>query len=83
MIAKEKSEELIANSMPLAHDCENDNKVVAVKIALLCVKEILRATQKERISRDGLGIDVTFDTYWIEVEDNLKQILKNYELYKR
>jgi hypothetical protein len=40
MKAKEKAEELVANSMPLAHDWESDNKVVAIKIALLCVKEI-------------------------------------------
>jgi hypothetical protein len=74
MKAKEKAEELVANSMPLAHDWESDNKVVAIKIALLCVKEILKATQKESISRDGLRVDVTFDTYWVKVEDELKQM---------
>jgi hypothetical protein len=74
MKEKEKAEELVANSMPLAHDWESDNKVVAIKIALLCVKEILKATQKESISRDGLRVDVTFDTYWVKVEDELKQM---------
>jgi len=41
MTPKEKAKELVNKSMPLAHDWEADNKVVAVKIALLCVDEIL------------------------------------------
>lgn len=71
MTPKEKAKELLNKSMPLAHDWESDNKVVAIKIALLCVDEIIKATQRETINDSGTGIDVIPMRYWVDVKHEL------------
>jgi hypothetical protein len=71
MKAKDKAKELLNKSMPLAHDWEADNKVVAIKIALLCVDEVIKATQKESINDSGTGIDIIPMKYWLDVKHEL------------
>jgi hypothetical protein len=71
MTTKEKAKDLLKRSMPLAHDWENDDKVVAVKIALLCVDEIIKATQRETINDIGTGIDVIPMKYWVDVKQEI------------
>ena len=72
MTPKEKAKDLLKRSMPLAHDwkCVYD-KVVAIKIALLCVDEIIKATHRETINDSGTGIDVIPVKYWIDVKHEL------------
>ena len=53
MTPKEKAKYLVNKSMPLAHDWESDNKVVAVKIALLCVDEIQEHAQMIETEYEG------------------------------
>ena len=53
MTPKEKAKYLVNKSMPLAHDWEIDNKVVAVKIALLCVDEIQEHAQMIETEYEG------------------------------
>ena len=53
MTPKERAEYLVNKSMPLAHDWESDNKVVAVKIALLCVDEIQEHAQMIETEYEG------------------------------
>lgn len=57
--------------MPLAHDWESDNEVVAIKIALLCVDEIIKAFNFPKY--DGSpDFEVNGDEmYWIEVKEAL------------
>jgi len=71
MTPKEKAKDLLKRSMPLAHDWEADNKVVAIKIALLCVDEIIKATQRETINDSGTGIDVIPMKYWVDVKHEI------------
>jgi ATP-dependent protease HslVU (ClpYQ) peptidase subunit len=71
MKAKEKAKDLVKKSIPLAHDWETDNKVVAVKIALLCVDEIIKATQREYINDSGTGLDIIPMQYWLDVKHEL------------
>jgi hypothetical protein len=61
---KEKAIELVERSMPLAHDWEADNKVVAIKIALLCVDEML----------EELGEFSNDDGYQLSRVDYLKEV---------
>ena len=65
MTPKEKARELVGKSMPLAHDWESDNEIVAIKIALLCVNEIL--------SHAGTvnNHDVSF---WYDVKKEIEQL---------
>ncbi len=66
MTPKEKAKELIEKSMPLAHDWEADNLVVAKKIALLCVDEVL-----EIIRYHGTDIGKHSLNYWIDVNHEI------------
>ncbi len=66
MTPKEKAKDLVNKSMPLAHDWEADNKVVAVKIALLCVDEIL-----EIIRYHGTDIGKHSLKHWLDVKHEL------------
>ena len=43
----ERAKELFKKSLPLAHDWEADNVIVAKKIAILCVDEILALDNDE------------------------------------
>jgi len=71
MTPKEKAKDLVNKIMPLAHDWEAENKVAAVKIALLCVDEIIKATQREYINDNGTGLDIIPVQYWIDVKQEL------------
>ena len=71
MTPKEKAKELFRTSMPLAHDWEADSETVAIKIALFCVDEIIKATQRETINDSGTGIDIVPMKYWIEVKHEI------------
>ena len=67
MTPKEKAKHLVKRSMPLAHDWESDNEIVAVKIALLCVDVILN-----EVGAKGWEVDTATKTnYWQDVETEL------------
>ena len=41
------------------------------KLALLCVDEIIKATQRETINDSGTGIDVIPMRYWVDVKQEI------------
>lgn len=47
------------------------NDYMATKYSLLCVNEIIKATQKENINNNGTGIDVIPMKYWLDVKDEI------------
>ena len=76
MTPKEKAKDLVKKSMPLAHDWEAENKVVAVKIALLCVDEIIQTKPLEKDYEDHghRGREVWYNDmtdYWLSVKHEL------------
>jgi hypothetical protein len=64
MTPKDKAKELVKKSMPLAHDWEAHNEIVAIKIALLCVDEIINNDY-------GSRSDMIF---WREVKEEIKKL---------
>ena len=73
MTPKEKAKYLVNKSMPLAHDWESDNEVVAIKIALLCVNEILdtKPLEKDYEDHGHRGREVWYNDktdYWLNVK---------------
>ena len=73
MEPKEKAKDLYKKSLPLAHDWESENKVVAKKIALLCVDEITKATSRDTINEETNSIDVIPLQYWVKVKDEINK----------
>ena len=71
MTPKEKAKYLVNKSMPLAHDWESDNKVVAVKIALLCVDEIQEHAQM--IETEYNGYDNPYQ-YFLIVKQEINKL---------
>ena len=71
MTPKEKAKYLVNKSMPLAHDWESDNKVVAVKIALLCVDEIQEHAQM--IETEYNGYDNPYQ-YFLQVKQEINKL---------
>jgi len=72
MTPKEKAKDLVKKSIPLAHDWEADNKVVALKIALLCVDEIeLYRKQIEDEYDEDLYHAYGVEEYWQEVRQEI------------
>ena len=71
MTPKEKAKYLVNKSMPLAHDWESDNKVVAVKIALLCVDEIQEHAQM--IETEYNGYDNPYQ-YFLLVKQEINKL---------
>jgi len=70
MTPKEKAKEL----MQKAYDLDQHNKTtqsVCKQIALLCVDEIIKATQRETINDSGTGIEVIPMKYWIDVKQEI------------
>jgi hypothetical protein len=68
MTPKEKAKELLNKSMPLAHDWEADNKVVAIKIALLCVNEVISAFNFPKYNGDPETEINGDEIYWLDVK---------------
>ena len=70
MTPKEKAKEL----MQKAYNLDQHNKTTQSRckqIALLCVDEIIKATQRETINDSGTGIDVIPMKYWVDVKHEI------------
>ena len=71
MTPKEKAKELLNKSMPLAHDWEAENKVVAIKIALLCVDEEIFAFNFPKYNGDPETEINGDEIYWLDVKHEI------------
>jgi|TARA_R110000744_G_scaffold71300_3_gene143565 hypothetical protein len=76
MTAKEKAEELVEkfeyNGVMI--DDVRMNEEDAKQCALICVDEIIKATQRETINDSGTGIDVIPMKYWQEVKQEVNKL---------
>ena len=68
MTPKDKAKDLLKRSIPLAHDWEIDNKIVAVKIGLLCVDEIIDAFNFPKYDGDPETEINGDELYWQDVK---------------
>ena len=60
--------------MQKAYNLDQHNKTTQSRckqIALLCVDEIIKATQRETINDSGTGIDVIPMKYWVDVKHEI------------
>jgi hypothetical protein len=69
----EKAKELLKKSLPLAHDWEADNVIVAKKIATLCVDEIM--TLECLTDEAWLSVPQEYKVqYWKEVRSEIEKL---------
>jgi hypothetical protein len=75
MTPKEKAKQLVENYLKkvieLAY-AETKTKELAKESALLCVDEIIKATQRETINDSGTGFEVTPMKYWADVKHEIR-----------
>jgi len=73
MTPKEKAKQLYEKMKFLTEFNSQPSTVhgMCKKLALLCVDEIIKATQRETINDSGTGIDVIPMRYWVDVKQEI------------
>ncbi len=78
MTPKEKAKELV--EMFLALKKINPNAITrpynwqeAKQCSLICIDEIIKATQKETINKNGTVVEVIPMKYWVEVKKEIEK----------
>ena len=73
MTPKEKAKELLQKSCDLDKHKKNPQSKCK-EIALLCVNEIIKATQRETINASGTGINIIPRKYWLDVQQEINKL---------